>query len=311
MAGISSKAAGGIQNKYKFNGGNELQSAEFSDGSGLETYDAVNRMYDPQLGRFFQPDELAESNWEMSPYNFASDNPINFNDPLGLADADPKDDPTGNLRKEKTLSEVVVKSVKKMSHNQMQSLYWILRDAGNGFGGVKSDALRARLERWDGIQRHMDKVHAMTRAFDKVVLEVASNFIPVGWITKLRYLKYAAKLFRWKRGGAVTGKVVVEAGDNVVYHSVEEGVTQYVGITNNLARREAEHLASKGINIEPLMQGLTRADARAVEQALIEVHGLGKNGGTLLNKINSIVKSNPSYASQLARGYELLKSIGY
>jgi len=218
----------------------------------------------------------------MSPYNFASDNPINFNDPLGLADADPKDDPTGSLKKEKTLQEVVVKSVNKMSHNDMQSLYWKLRDAGNGFGSVKSDALRGRLEHWDGVQRHMDKVHAMTRASDKIVLEVASTFIPVGWITKLRYLKYAAKLFRWKRGGA-TEKVIVEAGDNVVYHSVEEGVTQYIGITNNLARREAEHLASKVISKDPLMQGLIRADARAVEQALIEIHGLGKNGGTLLN----------------------------
>ena len=67
-----------------------------------------------------------------------------------------------------------------------------------------------------------------------------------------------------------------------------DGVTQYVGITNNIARRQAEHLASKGIEIEPLMKNLSRSDARAVEQALIEIHGLGKNGGTLINKINSI-----------------------
>jgi len=59
------------------------------------------------------------------------------------------------------------------------------------------------------------------------------------------------------------------------------------------------------------MQGLTRSDARAVEQALIEIHRLEKNGGTLLNKINSISKTNEIYGSQLQRGYELLKSIGY
>ena len=52
-------------------------------------------------------------------------------------------------------------------------------------------------------------------------------------------------------------------------------------------------------------------DARAVEQALIEIHKLGRNGGTLLNKINSIARTNPAYADQLRRGYELLESIGY
>ena len=59
------------------------------------------------------------------------------------------------------------------------------------------------------------------------------------------------------------------------------------------------------------MLGLSREDARAVEQALIEIHGLSKNGGTLLNRINSIARSNPKYAAALRRGLELLESIGY
>jgi hypothetical protein len=110
---------------------------------------------------------------------------------------------------------------------------------------------------------------------------------------------------------AVIEEGAVVVGENIVYQSVEVGVTNYVGITNNLARRAAEHLSSKGINIQPLMQNLSRADARAVEQALIEINGLGKNGGTLLNKINSIAQSNPAYAEQLQKGMKLLESIGY
>ncbi len=110
--------------------------------------------------------------------------------------------------------------------------------------------------------------------------------------------------------GKIFGKALAKGGMNV-YTSTANGVTQYVGITNNFARRAAEHLSSKGINIQPLMKGLTTGDARAVEQALIEIHGLGKNGGTLLNKINSISTKNPTYGTQLNRGYELLKSIGY
>jgi len=49
-------------------------------------------------------------------------------------------------------------------------------------------------------------------------------------------------------------------------------------------REGQQHLASKGINIQPLMKGLSRTDEKAVKQALIEVHGLGKIGGTLLKK---------------------------
>ncbi|HNR90457.1 MAG TPA: GIY-YIG nuclease family protein [Spirochaetota bacterium] len=105
---------------------------------------------------------------------------------------------------------------------------------------------------------------------------------------------------------------IAQAENNFVYLSrTPNGVVQYVGITNNLARRSAEHLAAKGIDIRPLMKGLTRSDARAVEQTLIVMHGLNKNGGTLMNQINSIAKTNPNYATQLQRGSDLLKSVGY
>lgn len=103
------------------------------------------------------------------------------------------------------------------------------------------------------------------------------------------------------------------SGQTTVYIS-RDPVTndvQYAGITNELARRAAEHLRLNGIRINKLMGHLSREDARAVEQALIEIHGLAKNGGTLMNRINSIARSNPSYATMLRRGLELLESIGY
>lgn len=97
-----------------------------------------------------------------------------------------------------------------------------------------------------------------------------------------------------------------------VYRSVNAaGKVQYVGITNNLARRAAEHLRGSGIQIEKLLGGLSRSDARAVEQALIQIHGLQWRGGTLQNRINSIARTNPTYADQLRHGYELLRTVGY
>ncbi|MFT3682279.1 MAG: DUF6443 domain-containing protein [Ferruginibacter sp.] len=187
---ICSKAAGCLRNLFQFNGGNELQSVEFGEGNGLEIYDAVNRLYDPQLGRFFQQDELAESHWEMTPYNFTANNPIRFNDPLGLEEGDPN--------KPKNLPVVVVKSVKKLSHNQMQSLYWDFRRRNIGFDHL-NPALRVRLERWDGIARHMEEVHEMARESDIAFLNLASWFIPGTQVMKLRYLKVAVKLFKSKR----------------------------------------------------------------------------------------------------------------
>lgn len=107
-------------------------------------------------------------------------------------------------------------------------------------------------------------------------------------------------------GNASSGKTSVYISRHPV-----TGEVQYVGITDEIARRGAEHLRLKGIRIDKLMGSLSREDARAVEQALIEIHGLGKNGGTLLNRINAIARSNPKYAAMLRRGLELLESIGY
>lgn len=87
MAGISWKAAGKIENKFKFNG-KELQNTEFSNGSGLEFYDFGARNYDAQLGRWNTLDSKSELSRRWSPYNFAFNNPLRFVDPDGMAAQD-------------------------------------------------------------------------------------------------------------------------------------------------------------------------------------------------------------------------------
>jgi hypothetical protein len=65
------------------------------------------------------------------------------------------------------------------------------------------------------------------------------------------------------------------------------------------------------MQISGLLSGLTKADARGVEQVIIEARGLQKNGGDLLNQINSIAPTRANYEAMKARGRELLESIGF
>lgn len=82
MAGIISKAAGSITNKYQYNG-KEIQNKEFSDGSGLELYDYGARLQDPQLGRWWVQDKFAEVYVTLTPYQYAANNPVKIIDEAG------------------------------------------------------------------------------------------------------------------------------------------------------------------------------------------------------------------------------------
>jgi filamentous hemagglutinin len=68
--------------------------------------------------------------------------------------------------------------------------------------------------------------------------------------------------------------------------------------------------SSAPLNLKGLTN-LTRAQAIAAEQALIEHYGSIKNGGALLNKINIIAASNPAYGSALGIGKMILSAAGH
>ena len=128
--------------------------------------------------------------------------------------------------------------------------------------------------------------------------------------------KAAETLAASSTAGESLGKAFegISTGSNTVYRYVDEnGITRYIGITNNFTRRAGEHLRGRGWVIReiPGLDHLSRSDARAVEQVLIERFGLSRNGGTLLNKINSIAPRNPIYPEAIQRGREILDLIGF
>jgi len=101
----------------------------------------------------------------------------------------------------------------------------------------------------------------------------------------------------------------ISTGTNVVYQYVDEnGITRYIGITNDFFRRAGEHLRTRGWTIQRIrgLEHLSRFNARAVEQVLIEHYGLEN----LYNHINRIAASKPIYQEAIQRGTDILRLVG-
>jgi RHS repeat-associated protein len=63
---------------YKYNG------KELDRMHGLNMYDYGARMYSPVIGRFTTMDPLAEKYYNISPYAYCANNPVNAIDPTGM-----------------------------------------------------------------------------------------------------------------------------------------------------------------------------------------------------------------------------------
>ncbi len=77
---LTSNAASIIEQPHKY------QTKELEKSFGIETYDFHARMYNPQLGRTWQPDPLAQLTPWTSPFGWVQNNPVGRIDPTGASD---------------------------------------------------------------------------------------------------------------------------------------------------------------------------------------------------------------------------------
>ena len=112
MSGISSKAAGKLENKNKYNG------IEFDNDLDINTYEAFYRNLDFQIGRWWQIDPKADSLLGISPYNSMVNNPISIKDPKG--DLIQFDENASGEYKAKVLVAAITLLIKGVGDNLIQ-----------------------------------------------------------------------------------------------------------------------------------------------------------------------------------------------
>lgn len=108
------------------------------------------------------------------------------------------------------------------------------------------------------------------------------------------------------------GRLPMELAGGPTNYVVYKG-DNYVGITDDFARRMAQH-GRAGRSFTPELiagaSGLSRGEARAIEQACIDQGGLASAGGALENRINSIAPRHNYQKAAVAYGFALLEKIG-
>ncbi len=253
---------------------------EYDADTGLSYMNA--RYYNGKIGRFVSQDpvflaaafNLADPQ-SLNSYAYARNNPLRYIDPTGEIFETPWD-----------LANVVydagrlVKNTAELGYGAAKYEYGALTNnqvlKSNATNGLRTD--------WGDLK---------SAGFDTIFDTGATliPFVPAG-VTKV--------------DDAVS--LLNKGEKNVkVYQSIDK---DYVGITKNLENRAKQHMKNVNRQIAEITDiQFTRSQARGIEQALIEKYGLGKLGGQLENKINSISRDNPIYKEAVSFGKSMINKI--
>ena len=265
---------------YKYNG------KELDTFKKLNWHDYGARMYDATLGRWHSIDPMAEKYYASSPYNYCDNNPIGRRDPDGKDWI--KDRFDYYLWDENSVNRETTRE-------------------GWDYVGTElpDDVGRYRiLEEIDGNLYHKNTINPFASFINWVygenLMVEKKAYNPAGEHMMQQGIETGAEFavgeISGKVGAKIFSKIFKAKGTNVVYQGVDaDNIIRYIGITErDPIVRFTEHLSSKTIRSTlkyDVIEGytkLTREQARYWEQTFINKYGLGKNGGQLYNKINSI-----------------------
>ena len=214
--------------------------------SGL--YYLQSRYYDPELGRFVNSDIFATTGKGLLGNNmFAYCN----NCPIILSDCDGQTP--------ETVFDIISlgASIVDVAVNPWDPWAWL---------GLLGDVADVAIPCVGGLGEAVDALKAMNVIDDTVdIAKLTENTL---------------KVVATAANAASTGGEFVYTA----YQATQTGMLEYVGITNDFARREAEW--SNVREIKPYISNVDRDTARCAEQTIISL--FGRNGDTLSNIRNSI-----------------------
>lgn len=187
-------------------------------------YETRYRSLDPQIGRFWQMDPMADFSLEYSPYVYGNNNPVLFNDPLGLLSDSTHPD---------VLPEVVVTAKAKKLE-------------GGDYNGVLYSKVGTEQITAVGYSSFTTKTHIphdqLKSVFDQWVKELNSlsklfgyaSALAGGSVVDVKSLKEYKKIF----------KKLIKSGKIKVNHPVLLAIATVLGLRSEQLKDNAEQLVN-------------------------------------------------------------------